>query len=331
MSAFDKETKRNEFFETRDRELDALIDPQTGKIASHLTGRINCRLCDCPDFTILFTKNGFDFVRCRNCTLVYVNPQMKEKEMMDYYNSEAASNDRALDFLSSPRQQEADRELYRALFEDIRPRVPSGKLLDVGSSYGFFLKTAREMGYEVQGLELNERAARYAEKNFGVPVRRKLLEECNFPGESFDIVTMFGVIEHLPRPVEVVREVGRILKPGGLFVGRCPNVQGLVCAVLHAEARTFTGRVHINHFSERTLRTLFAKAGFRAATIRTFVSGKDSLLNYLQFLDPFGDESIEFLPERFQEFLRDSEKVKALEEKLFELGLGYKFKFIAEK
>ncbi|MEK7560608.1 MAG: methyltransferase domain-containing protein [Patescibacteria group bacterium] len=331
MSTFDKETKRNEFFEWRDREIDALIDPATGKISADLTEHIVCRLCDNPAYDILFTKNGFDFVRCKNCALVYVNPQMKADAMVAYYNSDVASNDRALDFLSSPKQREVDKELYDALFDEIKPRIPSGRILDVGCSYGLFLKTAKEAGYDVHGLELNEKAAAHAEREFGIPVERKLLEDAHFPENHFDIVTMFGVVEHLIRPVEVLREVARILKPGGLFVGRCPNVYGLVCGILHAAARTFTGRVHVSYFSEPTLRLLFEKAGFQKADIKTFVSGRDSILNHLQFSDPFGDETTEFLPEKFRTFLASPENVQSLEQMLAAFGLGYKFKFIVEK
>ena len=102
--------------------------------------------------------------------------------------------------------------------------------------------------------------------------------------------------------------------------------------VLHGEARTFTGRVHLSYFSEKTLVHLLKdKVGFTDIDVSTFVSGKDSILNHFQFRDPFGEETIEYLPEQFQEFLRDKEKVSILERALFDLGLGYKLKFFATK
>lgn len=332
MSTFDKETKRNEFFEARDGELEHLIDPVNGRVRADLTERIPCRLCGHGEYRELFVKNGFSFVRCANCTFVYVNPQLKESAILKYYGDHLPSNDRALAFLSSPRQQEVDRELYDEMFATIASRIRQGRVLDIGCSFGLFLKTAQDRGYEVQGLELNEKAASYGREKFGIPIEAKLLEECRFPDASFDIVAMFGVIEHLPKPVDVIREIHRILKPGGMFIGRCPNMVSLVCMILRAEARTFTGRVHLSYFSERTLTYLLKeKVGFKDVAIDTFVSGKDSILNYMQFLDPFGDETMEYLPERFRVFLQDPARVEALERAIGDLGLGYKLKFFATK
>ncbi|MBI1975619.1 MAG: class I SAM-dependent methyltransferase [Candidatus Vogelbacteria bacterium] len=332
MSTFDKLTKRNQFFEARDSELDALIDQKTGRVHKKLVEAISCRLCNWKKYTEVFTKNGFSFVRCNRCSLVYVNPQMKEDAVVRFYNEDAVSNKKALDFLSSGKQQEVDKELYDDVFGAIKSCIPRGKILDVGCSFGLFLHEAKKRGYEVQGLELNERAAKVAREKMGVPVEAKLLNECKFPKESFDVVAMFGVIEHLPRPVPVIREVFRILRPGGIFLGRCPNIMGLVCMILHEQARTVTGRAHVSYFSEKTLTYLLKdKVGFSKVELQTFVSGKDSLLNYFQFLDPFGNETTEFLPSAFQAFLRDGAKVKRLERTINELGLGYKFKFIATK
>ncbi|MCK4554848.1 class I SAM-dependent methyltransferase [Candidatus Parcubacteria bacterium] len=331
MSKFDKITKRNEFFADRDSELDALIDKNTGKIQADLVEKINCPLCDCSSYKAIFIKNGFDFVRCDKCTFVYVNPRMREKEVVKFYNSEAPSNARALDFLSSPKQQEIDKEMYIELLNKIKNKVPQGKILDVGSSFGLFLKTAKDLGYKVHGLELNEAAANYGKEKYGITIEPKLLEDCDFNDNTFDIVTMFGVIEHLFNPVEIVKEARRILKPGGLFIGRCPNVQGFVYMVLHELGRTFTGRVHLSYFSEKTLKYLFNKVGFRNVELETFITGKDSLLNYFQFLDPFGDEKYEYLPEKFRKYILDENNFKALEKKMYKLGLGMKFKFIAQK
>lgn len=331
MSKFDKITKRNEFFAARDSELDALIDKSTGKIQPHLVEKINCPLCGCSDYKVVFVKNGFDFVRCSKCTLIYVNPRIKEKEVIKYYNSDVSSNTRAINFLSSPKQQEVDKELYVELFNKIKDRAPNGKILDVGCSFGLFLNMAKDLGYEVLGLELNEVAAKYGREKYGITIEPKLLEECDFPDESFDVVAMFGLIEHLFDPVKAVKEVKRILKPGGLFIGRCPNVQAFVFMVLHELGRTFTGRIHLSYFSEKTLKYLFNKTGFTDVELETFITGKDSILNYFQFLDPFGDEQYDFLPDKFREFILDENNFKAIEKKMYELGLGMKFKFIAEK
>lgn len=71
---FDETTGRKQFFENVDRELSKLIDPATGKVRAELLEHVNCPVCDANSYDPLFVKQGFDFVRCRNCNLVYVTP-----------------------------------------------------------------------------------------------------------------------------------------------------------------------------------------------------------------------------------------------------------------
>jgi 2-polyprenyl-3-methyl-5-hydroxy-6-metoxy-1,4-benzoquinol methylase len=331
MSKFDRETNRNAFFYHRDGELDRMIDPKTGKIPIELVEYIRCYICDSPAYDHLFVKNGFDFVRCNECTLIYVNPQLKEKAILQYYGEEAPSHDAFLNFVLSPKQQEIDRKLYLYMFEKIKSRVPKGRILDIGCSIGSLLDTAKSLGYDPLGLELNEKAASYAEEHYGVRVMRKLLEDCHFPNNSFDAVSMVGVVEHLPRPVETLKEIIRILRPGGIFMGRCPNVQSLAAMILHGQFRSFTGRNHLSYFSPNTLKLLFTKAGFSSSEVETFYTGKDSILNYFQFLDPFGDEEYRYLPEKFREFILDPKNMKFIEQKMEELEIGLKLRFFAEK
>lgn len=333
MSTFDKQTKGDIFFNQRDNELDKLIDTKTGKVYSRLVKKINCMLCQSQDYTVLFTKNGFDFVRCHQCGHVYVNPQFDDKATAEHYNDDSKTTELAHNFISSNKQMEVRGGLYEDFFSELKESIPSGKILDIGCSVGQFLKMGKDLGYEVLGLELNEGAAQYAEKNFGVKVERKLLNECNFQDNSFDIISMFGVIEHLPDPVGVMEDVYRILKPGGVFIGICPNVDSLVCMALHQLSRTFTGRLHLSYFSEKTLRYLFDKVGFKNENIQVMnrYTGKNSLLNYFQFLDPFGDEEYKYLPDKFRELVTDEHACKKIEDKLNELGIGLKLTFIAKK
>jgi len=333
MSKFDKETKGEKFFEQRDDELNQLIDKSTGKIRADLVEEIDCLLCGGRKYDVLFTKNGFDFVRCLDCSHVYVNPAIKESAIVNQYNEDSKTNDFSFDFLSSEKHLEVRGKLFDGFFEKIKDKVPTGRVLDIGCSVGHFLKKAQDRGYETLGLELNGKAAQYAEEKNHVKVERKLLHECHFKDNSFDVISMWGVVEHLPHPVEVVSEIYRILRPGGAFIGICPNVQSLVCMVLHEMSRTFTGQLHLSYFSAKTLNQLFVKSGFESnkIDIDTCYTGKDSLINFFQFLDPFGDEKNDFLPEKFKNFISSEDNLKKLEDNMNELGVGLKLIFIVTK
>lgn len=331
MSKFDKDTGRDKFFAQRDAELDTLVDKSTGKVRAELTEPVNCPLCQANDFTVIFTKHGFDFVRCRQCGLVYVNPRIKEEALIQHYNDKDTFNDLAIKFMDSPKQREVNRALYDVFFSKLESVKLGAKFLDVGCSAGFLLDYARSQGYEVHGLELNEQACEFAAKSYGVYPQKKLLEDCDYSDNSFDVISMIGVVEHLPHPLQTLKIVHRLLKPGGVFIGQVPNVQSLVVMVLHDLSRTFTGRDHLAYYSQQTLQALLAKVGFKKTETFTQFHGRDSVLNYLQFLDPFGDENYDFLPPAFKQWILDPENFKKVDTQLQALGLGLKMEFISHK
>lgn len=331
MSKFDKDTGRDKFFAQRDAELDSLVDKSTGKVKAELTEHVNCLLCGANNCSVIFTKHGFDFVRCRQCTLVYVNPRLKEDALIKHYNDKDTFNDLAIKFMDSPKQREVNRALYDVFFSKLGQIKPGAKFLDVGCSAGFLLDYARSHGCEVYGLELNEQACEFAAKNYGINPQKKLLENCDYPDNSFDIISMIGVVEHLPHPLQTLKIVHRLLKPGGVFIGQVPNVQSLVVMVLHQLSRTFTGRDHLAYYSKKTLHDLFTKVGFKKTETFTQFHGRDSVLNYFQFLDPFGDENYDFLPPAFKEWILDPENFKKINAKLQTLGMGLKMEFISHK
>src|SRR5207249_5661591 len=76
--SLNQETGRDRYFEARDAELAQLLDPETGRLAERLAQTIDCPLCGSATHTPLFEKQGFSFVRCRECRLVFVNPQVRE-------------------------------------------------------------------------------------------------------------------------------------------------------------------------------------------------------------------------------------------------------------
>lgn len=82
---FDDTTGRKKFFDNVNKELNKLIDPATGKVRAEMLEHVNCPNCDANSYEHLFEKQGFDFVRCKECTQVYVNPRLLESATLAYY------------------------------------------------------------------------------------------------------------------------------------------------------------------------------------------------------------------------------------------------------
>jgi SAM-dependent methyltransferase len=102
---------------------------------------------------------------------------------------------------------------------------PSGRILDVGCATGIFLHEMQQAGWDVAGVEPNQGAAAYAQERFGLPVHLGMLREAALPGESYDVVTLWDVLEHLHTPWADLVEAHRLLKPGGLIALRIPNLE----------------------------------------------------------------------------------------------------------
>jgi SAM-dependent methyltransferase len=320
------ETGRDRYFEARERELAALVDPETGRLAEHLARTIDCPLCGSDRFARLFTKQGFDFVRCEECRLVYVNPQLKESIVLDEYRT-AETLDIWFDVLTSERQLAMDREKFGEVLGHLEPHRGEGRLLDVGCSIGLFLDLARERGWQTLGIEFAGRALDYARETYGLEVLEVPLEEAGFDDDAFDAVGLLSVLEHTNDPRRVLAECRRVLHPRGAVYIIVPNVESLACRILHEHTSTFDGRNHLVYFSPSTLADCLEREGFEPRLVTTKVASLDPILEWLRYERPYSDALTDDDP--LARWIRGH--AANLGELLDELHLGYKLHCLAVK
>ncbi len=145
-------------------------------------------------------------------------------------------------------------------------RKGSGRLLDIGCNEGRGLKIYRRNGFRPEGLELNARAAEVA-RAAGFTVYETLLEDF-YATAPYDVVVLSNVLEHSLDPKHMLRDVARILKPGGQVWISCPNSQSWLRKLFGRAWINWHVPFHIVHFSPRTLRGLLVEAGFTGITFR---------------------------------------------------------------
>jgi SAM-dependent methyltransferase len=120
----------------------------------------------------------------------------------------------------------------------------------------------------VWGLELNKKNCSYAVGMLGNTILDKDLMEAGFKSGMFDVVYMRDVIEHLPNPREIMREINRILKPGGMVFIDTHNIDSLVNAITRERHTVIFGFEHPVHWSPRSLAYLLRNTGFKVMDVR---------------------------------------------------------------
>lgn len=207
------------------------------------------------------------FVKCSGCGLVYQNPQPLQHELADrydeeYFKYEAENEMQFLDLM--------EKSLSDINFDSIERRVlPDRSFLDIGCATGLLISRMKKHGWQEQGVEICRPAAEHGMKVRGVRIFVGTLEEAGFASRSYDVIHCSHLIEHLTDPRAFVREVSRLLKPGGYFIVTTPSIDGFQARLFGPEWRSLIPD-HMCLFSRKTLRRLLREEGFRILRERTW-------------------------------------------------------------
>lgn len=212
----------------------------------------------------------FDVVRCQKCGFLRLREIPPQEELLSYYQENYYREEDGSRF-PGPMEWLA-REFRRRRAARLRAwSPPPGRVLDVGCGRGIFLAQMKQWGYEAAGTQLSQTAANYARKRFGLTIFEGELPEAPFEPASFDLVTMWHVLEHTTNPRAYLERVHELLKPGGRFLVEVPNA---ACGStrwggsgwLHWDIPR-----HLFHFTPQTLEQLLKETGFRVED-RSFFS-----------------------------------------------------------
>ena len=235
-----------------------------------------CNLCGSDDYDVvypssyreshfediaqIFRSSGDEIlldqlVLCRQCGLKYLNPRLQQELILEGYSS---GTDKT--FVSQVQARE--RVFLKSL--DFIERFVShrGKILDVGTAGGSFLGVAKQRGWKVAGCEPNHWLSEWGRKRYGITIKAGTIFNMELKDASFDVVTLWDVLEHAPDPKAVLIECNRILKPGGLLVVNYPDIDSLI-ARLMGRKWVFLLSVHLYYFTLETMRKMLQLSGFQ--------------------------------------------------------------------
>jgi 2-polyprenyl-3-methyl-5-hydroxy-6-metoxy-1,4-benzoquinol methylase len=201
------------------------------------------------DHTHQVTSEPFRIVRCQDCRFVFVNPRPDRTEIHNHYPEEFYEVGVSPEALLTEK-----RDTLQARVALIGKQKP-GKLLDVGCQKGEFLEAMRRQGWDVQGVEFSGKPPNL----FGVPIFSGTLEQAPFEHESFDLITLWAVLEHVHDPIVVLKRVRALLKPNGRALVLVPNFNSIPGRFLrHDDVPR-----HLLMFTKKTFREAAAAAGLR--------------------------------------------------------------------
>lgn len=237
-----------------------------------------CPLCGASERAERFRDGPHAVVDCDGCGLTYVTPRLPPEALLaqvydgGYWRSDAPRRRGYADYLG-------EGALYRRTFA-LRKRFVDrwvrgpGRALDVGCAAGYFLEVLRAAGWDVTGVEPSAPAREAARAALGAERVLERLDHAALVPGSFDLITMWDVVEHLPDPVASLRRARELLAPGGRLVLETQNVASLAARALGRRWQHYKHSEHLFHLHPGTLTALLGRAGLRPLARTARYGGK---------------------------------------------------------
>lgn len=162
----------------------------------------------------------------------------------------------------------------------INARVRPGKMLEIGCGDGSFLEAMAGKGWDALGLDISETAVRMARSRRDIRVEAGELGECALADSTFDLVVMRHVLEHIPDPVETLKEIRRVLLPGGLLYMTVPNIASIESRIAGDSWFHLDPPYHLTHFSPASITEALVSAGFREIRVNHMTHEYRQTLTY---------------------------------------------------
>jgi SAM-dependent methyltransferase len=251
-----------------------------------------CDWCGCYDTELIFEgpdrlmglAGQFRMVRCRQCGLLRQDPHLAWESLKSYYPPEYSPHVGLVrEEQSILRRLDRRYGMWKQL-RVIEQFLKSGRLLDVGCGTGVFLEEMQRSGsWQLAGIEPAEEAAAYARKELGIPVSEGRFSDIEYPAATFDVITMWNVLEHLENPISDLKRAHHLLSNNGLLVFAIPSVESWAAKIF---GRFWVGwdlPRHLYLFPLPELRPLLGKLGFQIVAVRCISGSYSTLRDSLEF------------------------------------------------
>lgn len=217
------------------------------------------------------TKEVFQLFKCPSCGFVFTQDHPDESNISRYYESE--------DYISHNDSKKGFSDILYRLSRRIMLKkkrqivqkysgINKGSLLDIGSGTGHFISVMKDSGWEVQGIEINDKAREYSVSKTGLNIIPPA-GISSLPSKSFDCITLWHVLEHLQDPFGYASEIKRLLKTGGKCIIALPNCNSFDAMHYRDFWAAYDVPRHLWHFNPASFDIFTGRAGFELNRLRS--------------------------------------------------------------
>ena len=233
-------------------------------IPSFMAEDIHCCVChnhDVQKFKLKYQKEKYAVVVCDTCDFHFIPPYYRKK--IEYSNYKNANVTEAIrngnNWLKVQR--------HKLRFQFVSKFVKKGKLFDLGAGWGHFMLAAKELGYDIYGVEISEEPYKYCVNDLKLPVDH--IDFFNLDeNKKFDVITMWDVLEHIDKADVFLQKCHKLTADGGYLILQVPQIDSYF-SKKQKNNWNMMGLDHVNYFSLKTMKQILANNGYEMVAVKS--------------------------------------------------------------
>lgn len=221
---------------------------------------MRCFVCKNDEWNELYSG----LCKCKSCGFIRAEDNFFNIQPSKIYERKYYTNG---EYLNYKKERNALEKNFSGRIEEIIKYKREGKLLEIGCAYGYFLNIAK-IYFNTIGIELDSTTQKIAKDTSGQKVIRGDFLKIRIPKNSYDVICMFDVIEHLINPAKYLSKIKKTLKKDGLVVIETGDIESSLAKFQKEKWRLINPDVHLSYFSRKTLTELLNGNGFEVLDVK---------------------------------------------------------------
>lgn len=219
-----------------------------------------CLLCSSHDSSIIHTVDELDLAKCGNCGFIYLSTIPDESILYEDYHEETGFSEDEYSASGKDASLKALWNINQQRVKKIQSFKKGGNLLDIGCGSGAFMLSAKEHGFEPEGIDVSNKAVSFIKDTLNLQATTKNITEIE---HNFEVITLWHVLEHFLDPVSELKKIHKKIENKGILVGEVPNWNSIK---FQLSGKKWEGGnhplYHRSFFTSNTLKKAFKKAGY---------------------------------------------------------------------